>query len=58
MVRFKVREEIGKDGKSVFYVQELPHVPGRVVEATATSQEGADWIIKEVERSRSLVNYS
>jgi hypothetical protein len=35
----------GKDGAGeIYYLREVPHVPGRTIQATALSIEGARWM--------------
>ena len=38
----------GKDGGELFYLREVPHDPGRTIQATALSLEGAKWLASRI----------
>ena len=39
----------GKDGQTeIYYLREVPHVPGRTIQATALHIEGARWLASRI----------
>lgn len=43
-----ITETIGKDNKPLFYIREQPYNPGYSIQATASSMEGAEWILSRL----------
>lgn len=39
----------GKDGNTeIYYLREVPHDPGRTIQATSTSLAGAEWLASRI----------
>lgn len=53
MNRFKIIEEMSRTRSGqpapIFYIRELPYVPGVSIQATATTLSGAHWIADRLE---------
>ena len=51
-MNFKITEEPSKDNKgkptTLFYLREVPFIPGKSIQATSLTEQGAEWMLNQI----------